>query len=100
MGFSDDQLEQIYGKTGGYCYHCGTKLAWGTYGLASATGAWRVDRSRPRGLTDHPRPLVPSCMQCNSARQEVGQSRRFQWKLDLIRRPRFTSMVANATIIQ
>ena len=67
MGYSDDELQRIYNKTGGYCYHCGARLAWGNCGLGSASGAWEVSLSRKRSqdLTKQLNELVPSCMPCN-----------------------------------
>ena len=47
MGWSNDILNKVYDKTGGYCYHCGKKLAWKNYGISKARGAWEVDHSNP-----------------------------------------------------
>ena len=77
--YSDEQLERIYDKTGGCCYHCGKKLAWKNYGSRGSRGAWEVDHSRPssRGGTDHLNNLVPSCIPCNRSKGDMT-SREFR----------------------
>ena len=67
MGFSDDELNDIYDKTDGYCEYCGKKIAFKNYGMAGERGAWEVDHSNPRsrGGTDYMRNLVPACISCN-----------------------------------
>jgi len=67
MGYTAEELNDIYDKTGGYCWHCGKKLAWKNYGKPGERGAWEVDHSVPisRGGTDYLRNLVPTCIECN-----------------------------------
>ena len=67
MAYSDEQLNHIYDKTNGYCYHCGKKLAFSNYGILYAKGAWEVDHSKSRkaGGTDYLRNLLPSCIPSN-----------------------------------
>jgi len=81
--YLDEELEYIYDKTDGYCYHCGKKIAWSNYGLPGERGAWEVDHSNPisRGGTDYLRNLVPSCIPCNRSKGDMS-SRQFQRRLD------------------
>ena len=73
MGYTDEELNDIYDKTGGYYWHCGKKLAWKNYGKACKRGAWEVDHSRPlaRGGTDYLRNLVPACIECNRSKGDL-----------------------------
>lgn len=73
MGYSDEELSYIYDKTGGYCWHCGKKLAWKNYGRPSERGAWEVDHSNPvsRGGTDYLQNLVPACIECNRSKRDL-----------------------------
>jgi 5-methylcytosine-specific restriction endonuclease McrA len=79
MAYSDDELNYIYDKTGGYCYHCGKKLAFTNYGIYGAKGAWEIDHSRSKseGGTDYFRNLVPSCISCNRSKGTL-HSRQFR----------------------
>lgn len=67
MGFTDEELSDIYDKNEGYCEYCGKKLAFTNYGRLCERGAWEVDHSVPksRGGTDYLRNLVPACVECN-----------------------------------
>jgi 5-methylcytosine-specific restriction endonuclease McrA len=70
MGYSDDALNYVYDKNGGYCWWCGKKLSWVNYGIPGAYGSWEVDHSNPvsRGGTDYLRNLVPACVGCNRSK--------------------------------
>ncbi len=65
--YTDEQLTEIYDKTGGYCRYCKKKLAFTNYGRAGRKGAWEVDHGNPvsRGGTDYLRNLSPACIDCN-----------------------------------
>ncbi|MGB2581030.1 MAG: HNH endonuclease signature motif containing protein [Thermoplasmata archaeon] len=79
MGFSEEQLNDVYDKTGGYCEYCGKKIAFVNYGLMGGRGAWEVDHSNPRsrGGTDYMRNLVPACIPCNRDKSDrTGKSYR------------------------
>jgi len=70
MAYSNDDLNDIYDKTGGRCACCGKKLAFINYGLgggARAKGRWEVAHGRPRALggSDGFRNLWPMCVDCN-----------------------------------
>jgi len=73
MPYTDDELNYIYDKTNGCCWHCGKKLAWRNYGMFGEKGAWEVDHSNPlsRGGTDYLRNLVPSCIECNRSKGDL-----------------------------
>lgn len=79
MGYTDEELNYIYDKTRGHCYHCGKKLVWKNYGLPGERGAWEIDHSVPvsRGGTNYLRNLVPSCIECNRSKQDFT-SREFE----------------------
>ena len=79
MGFSNEQLNDIYDKTNGYCEYCGKKIAFKNYGVVGERGAWEVDHSNPksRGGTDYLRNLFPACIDCNRDKGDrTGQSYR------------------------
>ena len=67
-GFSDEELADIFDKTGGSCRYCGKQLSWSKYGHVGARGAWEVDHSVPvsRGGTNYYRNLWPACVACNT----------------------------------
>lgn len=75
--FSSDELNYIYDKNNGYCWHCGKKLAFTNYvGFTDdpyAKGSWEVDHSVPlaRGGTEYLRNLVPACVPCNRAKGDL-----------------------------
>ena len=73
MGYSDDEINYIYDKNKGCCWHCGKRLSFKNYGIVGAKGAWEVDHSNPvsRGGTDYLQNLVPSCISCNRSKQDL-----------------------------
>jgi 5-methylcytosine-specific restriction endonuclease McrA len=73
MGYTGDELNDIYDKNDGYCWHCGKKLAFTNYGKPGERGAWEVDHSRPisKGGTDYLRNLVPTCIECNRSKGDL-----------------------------
>ncbi len=79
MSYTWIDLEYIYYKTNGYCYHCGKKLAWSNYGKLGRKAAWEVDHSRARskGGSDYFRNLNPSCIPCNRSKGAL-HSRQYQ----------------------
>lgn len=80
MSYTDEELDYIYSKTGGYCYHCGKKIARSNYGRPGTKGAWEVDHSRPRskGGSDYLRNLNPSCIPCNRSKGALPSRRYWQ----------------------
>ena len=86
MAYSDDQLERIYERTGGYCHICHKKVSFVNYAEYGARGAWEVEHSKPIALggTSHGNNLFAACISCNrskragssrTARSRNGQSR-------------------------
>ena len=71
--YTTDELNEIYDKNDGYCWHCDTKLAFTNYGKRGRKGAWEVDHSVPlsQGGTNYLRNLVPSCIPCNRSKREL-----------------------------
>ena len=72
MGYSDDQLNDIFDRSGGDCHLCGKRLAFKNYGKHGARGAWEVDHSkvRSRGGTDRLNNLYPACIGCNRSKRD------------------------------
>jgi len=70
MSFTEEQLNDIYGRTSGYCHICHKKVAFKNYGQREARGAWEVEHSVPRakGGTNHLNNLYPACIPCNRAK--------------------------------
>jgi hypothetical protein len=66
--FNREDLEDIFGKTDGYCRYCGKQLAWSNHGRVGERGAWEVDHSIPvsRDGTDYFSNLWPACVSCNT----------------------------------
>lgn len=48
MRYSDEQLEDIFDRTDGYCHICGGKLCFSNYGQWGERGAWEVEHSNPQ----------------------------------------------------
>lgn len=73
MAWTNDELNDIYDKNGGYCWHCDKKLSFTNYGKPGEKGAWEVDHSIPRvrGGTHHFNNLVPACIECNRSKQDL-----------------------------
>ncbi len=76
MPYTEDELNEIYDKTGGYCNYCGKKLSFVNYGRYGRKGAWEIDHSVPRvrGGTSYYRNLVPACIDCNHDKGAVRGS--------------------------
>ena len=70
LPYSNEQLNDIYNKTDGYCHICGKKLSFTNYALVGERGAWEVDHSEPLrgGGTGYYRNLVPACIECNRSK--------------------------------
>jgi 5-methylcytosine-specific restriction endonuclease McrA len=73
VAWTNEELNDIYDKNNGYCWHCGKKLSFSNYGKPWEKGAWEVDHSIPlsRGGTDHFNNLVPACIECNRSKQDL-----------------------------
>lgn len=70
MAFTNEQLNDIYDRSSGYCHICHKKVAFKNYGQQGARGAWEVEHSVPRanGGTNHLNNLYPACIPCNRAK--------------------------------
>jgi hypothetical protein len=70
MRFSDDDLNEIYDRTSGYCHLCHRKLAFTNYGVLGARGAWEVEHSKPQahGGTHMRTNLYAACVPCNRSK--------------------------------
>ncbi len=71
--YSDDLLNSIYDKTGGYCAYCGKKLAFVNYGIQGARANWEVDHDIPisRGGANEFKNLVAACFICNRSKGDL-----------------------------
>lgn len=67
MAYSNEQLNQIYERTNGYCHICRKKLSFRNYYQLGYKGAWEVDHSvaKKRGGTNHSNNLYAACIPCN-----------------------------------
>lgn len=85
MPFSDETINSIYDKTGGYCYYCGKKLSFVNYGKNGNHGSWHIDHSKPKskGGSDYLRNLVPACIKCNLDKSD-GHGTRYKKKFEYI----------------
>ncbi len=70
VGYTNEELLNIFNKTEGYCKRCGKKLVFDNYGLIDERGAWEVDHHYPksRGGSDDFRNLYPACIPCNRSK--------------------------------
>jgi len=73
MAYTDYELNYVYDKNGGCCWHCGKRLTFMNYGVFGGRGAWEVDHSIPisRGGTSDMNNLVPACMPCNRSKGDL-----------------------------
>jgi hypothetical protein len=67
MKYDNEQLNNIYDRTQGYCHLCHTKLCFSNYGKHKTKGGWHVEHSVPKHLggTDHLNNLYAACIECN-----------------------------------
>ncbi len=81
MTYSDDELQHIFKRTGGYCFHCGTKLALGHYRFLDAPGAWKAVHENRLGNVSCAgiEEIVASCIMCNRS-EETHRGRHFHRK--------------------
>ena len=70
--FSEKKRKDVWSKTGGKCYYCGTQLEnedildWGGK-VVTTRHHWDIDHMIPvsRGGTNDTSNLVPACLSCN-----------------------------------
>jgi len=72
LGYSYENLLEIFEKTNGKCRQCRKELVLDNYGKRNARGGWEVDHSVPKskGGTDNPKNLLPLCYLCNFYKRE------------------------------
>lgn len=70
MAYSEDDLNFIYDRSGGYCHLCRKKLSFTNYGRHGERGAWEVDHSvaRARRGTERRNNLYAACTSCNRSK--------------------------------
>jgi 5-methylcytosine-specific restriction endonuclease McrA len=70
MPYTENQLDDFYYSTCGYCRYCGKKISRINYGSHREKGAWEVDHVRPRVSrgSDGDHNLVPACFGCNRSK--------------------------------
>lgn len=70
MAYSNDQLNDTYDRTTGYCHLCHKKLAFKNYGIHFSRGAWEVEHSNPKskGGTDRRNNRYAACIYCNRSK--------------------------------
>lgn len=70
MHFTEEDLNDIYDRTSGYCHICQKKLAFKNYGRFGTRGAWEVEHSNPKscGGTNRLNNLYAACISCNRSK--------------------------------
>jgi HNH endonuclease len=67
----EDQLWEVFQKTGGYCHYCGDRLQFRNRGWsAQPRGHWEVDHviQRNKGGSRGAENCLPACTECNRLR--------------------------------
>lgn len=72
MAYTDDQLGDIFDRSGGDCHLCGKRLAFKNYACHGERAAWEVDHSnaKARGGSHRLSNLLPACISCNRSKQD------------------------------
>lgn len=72
MPYTEDQLNDIFDRSGGDCHLCGKRLAFKNYASPGERAAWEVDHSnaRARGGTHRLSNLRPACISCNRSKRD------------------------------
>lgn len=71
MGYTDDELTDIFERTDSCPHLCFARLAFSNYGRLRTRGAWKVEHSNPRanGGTDRLNNLYAACIVCNRSKR-------------------------------
>jgi 5-methylcytosine-specific restriction endonuclease McrA len=74
MPYTEEELNYIFNKNNGCCWHCGKKLVFTNHGRKETKGAWEVDQSNPmtKGKKENVIELVPSCIECNRSKNKYS----------------------------
>jgi 5-methylcytosine-specific restriction endonuclease McrA len=72
MPYTEDQLDDFYYSTDGYCRYCGKKISRINYGSPEEIGAWVIDHVNPKNSrgSNEDHNLVPACYRCNSKKHK------------------------------
>jgi hypothetical protein len=67
VGYTDEELTDIFDRTDGCCHLCFVRLAFSNYGRLGSRGAWEVEHSNPRanGGTNRLSNLYAAHIVCN-----------------------------------
>jgi HNH endonuclease len=84
----EDQLREVFQKTGGYCHYCGDRLRFENRGWSAfPRGHWEADHvvQRGKGGYDGIANYLPACTECNRLRwARTGPALRRLLRLGLI----------------
>jgi HNH endonuclease len=84
----EDQLWEVFQKTGGHCHYCGDRLRFENRGWSALTdGHWELDHviQRKKGGNTGPDNFLPACTECNRLRwARKGPALRRLMRLGLI----------------
>ena len=72
MPYTDQQLNDIFDRSGGDCHLCGKRLAFKNYASPGERAAWEVDHSNARanGGSHRLSNLRPACISCNRSKRD------------------------------
>jgi len=81
MSYSDEIINAVYDKTGGYCSYCRRKIHFQNYGGGDAVGSWEIDHWVPvaRRGSDEFSNLFPACIFCNRSKQDMTGEEFIDW---------------------
>lgn len=81
MRYTDEQLDEIIGRTDGRCHICGRMVCRNNYGNLGQRGAWEVEHSNPRskGGGDRLSNLYAAHISCNREKGTVTSRTARRW---------------------
>ena len=79
MGYTDDEINQVYDRTNRKCFYCNIQLSFKNYGKVGARGAWEIDHfiSLRSGGAHQSYNWVAACVNCNTQKSDA-----FPWEFD------------------
>jgi len=89
VSYSDEIVNAVYDRTGGYCAYCRRKIHFRNYGGGDGVGSWEIDHwtSKTRGGTETLSNLVPVCILCNRSKQDMTGDEFIDWLRDQSHQP-------------
>jgi len=77
--YTQDDVNWVYDRTGGYCFYCDSKLSFANYGKVGRKGAWEIDHFIPlrSGGAHQPYNWVSACIDCNTRKADL-----LPWEFD------------------